>query len=388
MGQPHLGLEDLEVYFDVEVYSDGLSVLQGRFEFVLTNGFHCFFVETHTYSADHFDVGRAAFFVDPKIDLDVAGELCFAGFFGKLCLWGVEDGRRANRTADVHGAATSVSSGAGTEAVAVTGTKARSVAVAHGGTAEIGVGGTEVRHLVVSHFQVGLNDDAGFNGELWLDERRSFGWNDLFLYELGEMPLSDRGGTLLTAAAADLVELGGQRWRGWRNLKLREDGLGGSSELNAVLDDERDEKDEQSVDADGSRERGAVHLRGHGIGYVNGRRLKDERRELNGKEDVANTADEGGEDALFLDLSGDVRGFRCDVQGVRGLLQFGLGRRKEGVGHRRRRRVSDAAGVKVLQGIPLAVTFAGGPYDILDAHQGQSVSQVSRSVIFAGAALQ
>lgn len=74
---------------------------------------------------------------------------------------------------------------------------------------EVGVGGAQVGHLVVSHLQVGLNDDAGFNGELWLDERRSLGRNDLFLYELGEMPLSDRGGTLLAAAAADLVELGG-----------------------------------------------------------------------------------------------------------------------------------------------------------------------------------
>ena len=83
-------LENLEVYVDVEVYFDGLSVLQGGFEFVLTNGFHRLFVEAHTYSSDYSDVRRAALFVDPEIDLDVARKFCFAGFFGELRLYRIK----------------------------------------------------------------------------------------------------------------------------------------------------------------------------------------------------------------------------------------------------------------------------------------------------------
>ena len=49
-------LEDLEVDVDGDFYFDWFAVFGGWFEFVLTDGFDGFFVETHAYSAGDLDV--------------------------------------------------------------------------------------------------------------------------------------------------------------------------------------------------------------------------------------------------------------------------------------------------------------------------------------------
>jgi hypothetical protein len=61
-----------------------LAVLGGGLEAVLADGFDGFLAEAHANVADAADMGGVAVLVDDEADLDVAGELGLAGFFGEL----------------------------------------------------------------------------------------------------------------------------------------------------------------------------------------------------------------------------------------------------------------------------------------------------------------
>ena len=112
-------LEDLEVYVYIDVDFYGFAILGGWLEFVLADGVDGLFVEAHAYATGDADVGGIALLVDDEIDLDVAGELGLASFFGELGVYLVDELGCGYAAADVVDAATGVAAGTGADAIAV-----------------------------------------------------------------------------------------------------------------------------------------------------------------------------------------------------------------------------------------------------------------------------
>jgi len=321
----------LEVYVDVDFDFDGFAVLHRGLEFVLTDSVDGFFTEAHADVANYADVGWGAVFVDDQADFDVARELGLAGFFGELGVDLDDKFGCADSAADVVDAATDVSTGAGTDSVAVAGAEASTAAIAHREALEVGGGVAHVRHRVISHFEVWLDDDRGCYGQLGRNGWRGLGRDDLLLDELGQMPLGYGGVVMRAAAASDCFFFGCNL--GWRDdVSENHDVFGRRGQLDVLVDEECDEEDEQGVEGNRHGDRLLGHLGRHQVGDGDWLGFQDQRRELFGEKHVAEAGDHGGEDAFLLDFATEVQGLICGLQGWGGT--FLVRRESIDIGHK------------------------------------------------------
>ena len=80
------------------------------------------------------------------------------------------------------------------------------------------------------------------------------------------------------------------------------------NELDVILEEQSEEQDDERPEADGHGDGLRAHLGRHAVGHGDRGGLEDERRKFFREEDVANTGDEGRENAFFLDLFAEMEG--------------------------------------------------------------------------------
>lgn len=99
-------LQKPEIHFDSGLHSDGTTVFHARPELPLLNGFNGFLVETQAEGTHHFQVPGVAVFIDDHKKHYRALIFRFAGFFGILGFYFMQQAGRGNTAADLVRSAT------------------------------------------------------------------------------------------------------------------------------------------------------------------------------------------------------------------------------------------------------------------------------------------